>query len=487
MAEAIYAARSVTEATRGLLASLVEQFQWDQAAVFTVEPDEADGGVIRLFAQCPDAGPDGARHRWAIPPGYTQPLYHPKPGEPFDAGRARQSGMLGAAIRAAAPLVAADTAEDENGNRPHFFHSFNHDHGSALAVPILLDGRVRWVLETISCNRNAFHAEDGARIGPLVQRLARMIASRRDAALSERLIARVEQGLVVTDVAGRLLRANARAREMLGLPQASDLPEGRRLLDHAADEATRSALGGVALTGAIRLGPLGGLGSDVRFQRFGDQTETRDTVWLLDGADEQDWIYDRTYIEATVQEVARQVRGPLLLAASLAGRLARGGSGAGVAERIVEEIGRADITFERLAESIGAQRDPRRRDDPVDLAEVIAEVVAALPARDRKPGRLAVHMPAQALVVLGDRDRLGFVVRTLLGHLLDCHPETVTVAGSEAGGRLRLRLTGAGHLAAAPAQAATPLEQIAQAARAMASAAQQTVGHVLQAHGGTLG
>lgn len=490
MADRVNNARTIPEAAHGLLAAVVKHYELDQAAIFVVEPS-AEGGQFRLFAQHPTEQADGTPHPLRLSDGYTQPLYSPPAGAPFDPARAKASGMLGAAVRAGTPVIAADiSARDEQGNSQNFFLSVVKEQRSALIVPITLDNQTRWMLETVSRYKNAFHKDDGKQFGLLLRRLAREVARRRNALLNEMLIERIEQGVVITDAVGTLMRANARARDILGLPKAGDLPDGRRLSDHAADAETREWLAGTAVVGKVRLGPFGGLGSDVRVRRYQDQTETRDAVWMLDGADELDWIYDRTYIEATVQEVARQVRGPLLLASSLAGRLARTlqNEAAPVIEQVHAEIGRADITFERLAEAIGARRDPRRHDDQVDITALLVEIAAALPERDRK--RLTGPATTSSLVVQGDRERLRFVLRTLLGHLLACNPERVAIRiapeGDASEAQLRLHLTISDPRPAEKHDGDSPLEKVAQAAREAAGLAFGTAREVMQAHGGDI-
>lgn len=112
-------ARTVPAATQALLAALVEQFRWDHAAVFAVEPGE-DGGQFRLFAQYPEREADGRPHLLALPASYTQPVYAPPAGTPLDLARARPSGMLGSAVRAGRPLVVEDTQKrDAQGDCAH--------------------------------------------------------------------------------------------------------------------------------------------------------------------------------------------------------------------------------------------------------------------------------------------------------------------------------------------------------------------------------
>ncbi len=486
LAHRVGTARTLPEASNTLLVALVEQFRWDHAALFAVEPGEG-GGRFRLFAQYPEQEQDGHPHPLALPPGYTQPLYAPAAGATLDLERARASGMMGSAVRAGRPLVVASTLQrDAAGDCEYFFRSPTVHHGSAMTVPIEFDGRIRWVLDTVSRYPNAFHEDDGELAGPMVRRLARQLASRRNAWLNEMLIERIEQGVVVTDSSLVLLRANARARDMLGLPQGAMLPEGRLLSAHASDDAARTFLAGPDASGTVRLGPIGGVGSDVRVVRSEDTMQTRDLVWLLDGADAQDWMYDRTYIEATVQEVARQVRGPLLMASTLAGRLARQMSteAAPALEQLRAQIGKADLTFERLAEAIGAKRDPRRTDDRVDLAGLVQDVLEALPERDR--ARAPAGTVPAGRIVRGDRERLRFVLRTLLGHLLTACPDRIRIGADLRGNHVTLSLEPS---EPAPAERAGPLsllEEAAQAAREAAGLAYETVEGVLHAHGGAV-
>lgn len=484
-------AKTVPEATRVLLQGLVEHFGWDHASVFVAERGP-EGTEFRLFVQHPAKDADGGEHPLAIPWNHRQPLYDPAPDELFDEELARASGMLGAAVRSArhggsGVLVAADVSDPRtHGKAPHWFLPVSRDQASALTVAITIDGRTRWVLDTVSRHPNAFIEQDGARVAALVRRLADRVAALRAAAINETLIELVQQGVVVTDGAGTILRANRSAQDILGLPVGRP-PDGVRLHDRLRPDAD----GRVAplpererRRAKVRLGPAGGEGHDVWVERFQDSTETRDLVWLLDATERDAFTHDARYIQATVEEVARQARGPLLLASALARRIVHGTEAriepvADAAKQLRAEIGKADITFERLAETADVRRAPKREEAAVDLGELVAGIKESLPAAD---GAL-IDGPTGEATVAGDRGRLSFALRTLIGHLLVRAPERIEVAlrpSAQDGAALSLRAVRRG--AEAADGEGGELGRVACAAREAAGRGLGTVELVMRAH-----
>ncbi|WP_125469779.1 hypothetical protein [Caballeronia telluris] len=55
-------------------------------------------------------------------------------------------------------------------------------------------------------------------------------------------------------------------------------------------------------------------------------------------------------------------------------------SGADLEKRLLAEIGKADITFERLAESIDLRRYPVRTPTSLDLGRLVQRIVDGLPS-----------------------------------------------------------------------------------------------------------
>lgn len=495
----IEAAETVPDAVLALLRELVRHFGWDHAAAFITHHPEgtetmpsrkadpyAGAEELQLFAQFPETE-NGAPHPLAIPKDYTQPLYDPGPGEEFNEARALESGMLGAAVRSArhggsGVLVASDVTKlDAAGRPPHWFRSVGAKPRSALTIAITINGRTRWVLDTVSRQPNAFIEEDGDHIAPLVKGLAARISQLREYKLNERLIDLIDKAVLITDDAGVILRANPRARELLGLPPLYYDKREHRLIEFVHGPNDAELPGAHQTEAKLSIGPKGGRGVETHVRRLEDMTRTSDIIWLLSGADRQVYNVDTRYIAETVQEVARQVRAPLLLAATLAKQLGHGSleeAVAPLAKQVREGIAKADITFERLAEARGAWRDPKREERIVPLRALLDELCNTLPETDRDRLRLDADGEAE---VSGDRSRLAYALRTLLGYMLSRDTSPITV-------KLRpRRLQAEIELSGAQIERPSGPEDVVRAEALEAAAdAQGSVRAVLLAHGGGL-
>jgi PAS domain-containing protein len=504
LVESIAKAETVPRAASILLRELVSRFGWDHAAVFIAHrPDalEADGSkghdhkadpgeVLRPFVQYPELE-NGIPHPLAIRPDYVQPLYDPELGEDFDEKRALASGMLGAAIRSARHggtgiLVASDVTErDDKGRPPHWFRSISDKQHSALTIALTINGRTRWVLDTVSRQPNAFIEEDGARVAPLVKSLAQRISELRQNKLNERLVDLMDKAVVITDETGLILQTNSRARELLGLPHMS---ESEGLQACKTDDCNLSTfVHGCGLPGmhesekTLCMGPRQGTGVETHVHRYEDVTRTSDIIWVLSGADRETYNVDTKYIADTVQEVARQARAPLLLAATLAKQLGRGQLQdliAPMAQRVSEGIAKADITFERLAEARGALRAPKREDRIVRLDALLNDIFAKLSDGDRARMRLNA---AGDIVVSGDRGRLTYALRTLLNLMLSRDNDPVSITLRDLDAQAQIELSGADLT-----QLSTSDDLVRAQALEAAANGQKSVQAILSAHGGRL-
>jgi PAS domain-containing protein len=379
-------------------------------------------------------------------------------------------------------LVASDVTKlDDAGRPPHWFRSVGEKPRSALTIAITINDRTRWVLDTVSRQPNAFIEEDGDRIAPLVKGLAARISQLREYKLNERLIHLIDKAVVITDDAGLILRANPRARELFGLPPFYADKEDHRLIEfvHGPNDVTLPDAHQTDAT--LSIGPKGGRGVETHVRRLEDMTRTSDIIWLLSGADRATYNVETIYIAETVQEVARQVRAPLLLAATLAKQLGLGSlhdAVAPLAKQVREGIAKADITFERLAEASGASRDPKREDRLVPLKALLKELCDALPETDR--GRLRVDTTNEANV-RGDRGRLAYALRTLLGYMLSRDVNPVSIKLCHLGLQAEIQLSGA-----EIEQPSGPDDVVRSEALEAAADAQDSVRRVLSAHGGEL-
>ncbi|MGA7817596.1 MAG: hypothetical protein WCA53_32600, partial [Caballeronia sp.] len=159
--------------------------------------------------------------------------------------------------------------------------------------------------------------------------------------------------------------------------------------------------------------------------------------WFFNDIEGMQWTRSVRFLQETVSEVAQQTRAPLTLASLLAREITDIVSGAsdrqppapgdkskkitGIASRMVCELGKADITFERLAEAMSIREAPRREKKLVNLNVCLQEVYECLPEQDRE--LIMLQLPEPDLCLKGDEGRLRFVLRSIIAHLLRLHSD----------------------------------------------------------------
>jgi PAS domain-containing protein len=393
-------------------------------------------------------------------------------------------------------IVVDDTAHDV---RVASEAAANARFRSTLTFPIWFNGACRWVLQIGVVVPNAFHGPDIQVLEELVSKLEHELERAYRSKLNSILLERMPQGVIVVDTDGRVLEANRAATErILGW----DLPPGTRLEDYAATEDTRDVLSGKVADTSRRVE------LKTAFNRLSVALATRhdlpeafqSSVWFLTDMDDLDWNVEYRYLREIVHDVAQQTRGPLILASTTMQRALRQMTDPDAAkaceaavEKLLSEIGKADITFERLAEGLSAIKEPMRERGPVDLNRTLEGFITALPERDRRHIDL-VPSPIGP-VVMGDAVRIRFVLRSIVGHLLRCRPDDdhhvarIRVATTSVSGLVTISLCITGMILAddsGPVPEKDPLWTWMQYARDDASLALEAVEKVLASHGASL-
>jgi putative methionine-R-sulfoxide reductase with GAF domain len=178
----------------------------------------------------------------------------------LDSGytQALDQGMLSHVLREGRAL----TVQDVRGQPPPYdYISTKSAQASAMCLPIRLghkqDSQIEWILDLESSQLNTFPRPEQQALEEIVAEIERSLQSWFEARLCTALLNLVEQGVVVLGENTRIERANAAARQLLGLPLGLELPirpedgsDGAKtkevrfanLEDYAADEATRRVI-----------------------------------------------------------------------------------------------------------------------------------------------------------------------------------------------------------------------------------------------------
>jgi PAS domain-containing protein len=406
--DGIIKAQNVGEAADLLLKGLVTQFQWDHAALFFA--DLADKRTL-LARQYPHLNESGTLNELAVVPGYSQPL---------DPGLPEESGMLGAAFFAGEPLVVEDTEALGPDGKPLF--NYRNPEGSrrrrsAMTIPIRTNGEIRLLLDIESLTTHAFSDDDKRLVERIIRNLEQRMSLLQERVLSQTLLDIIEQGTVMTDRAGRILRANRRARELLRLNGAS--ADWGKIERYGADEQSRNVLASHAIVERQPLricGEEGGVGNAVLASRRDLDFDTGDSFWLFTDLRIDEWHHDSHFIESTIREVADQARGPLMLAVSFVKRIAEGALSSDLASRAVAELGKASLTYKRIADSVEARKDPIRTRRSLQLNSLLLDLHKALPKWDK--GRIELLLPRGRLSVSGDGARVELALRLIVAFFL---------------------------------------------------------------------
>jgi PAS domain-containing protein len=486
----IRASSSLSGAARALVNGLREHSHWENVAFYVVDDRQQK---LRLLEQ-------------SYAEGFSQPS---------DWQQKIDSGLLGAALRLNAsnnirdrqPLIIDDTSKSP----AHFDYIIVNDRfKSAFAIPLQSNKRWRWVLDVESASVAAFHGPDLDALLDLVPALEAALDRIFITNLNRVLLDNIPEGVVVTDHDGTITSANFAARTRLLGHKDSGSSLGS-LADYARDETARGVLLGKYPDTYRRVELMGadGLSHPVLANRNELPTEFQSSVWFFQDLENFDWSVNYRYLRETVNQVAQQVRSPLILACNQLARaltLAQDEQHGDVAklkatiDRALSEIGKADITFELLAEGLAAAQAPIRFRARVDLGQELQEIQRGLPERDKRHVKLTLAETKNWLE--GDGERLRFVLRTILGYLLRVRPiiedeETPIIVSMESDSAIilvRISIDGVGIVDNSYNEVSDedrlkdldPLLQGIVSARDDASLALQTLTRIVNAHGGTL-
>jgi putative methionine-R-sulfoxide reductase with GAF domain len=294
---------------------LCQHFRWDYAAIFRLAHAR---GRFELVQQH-----NASTKRLLVTEGYTQA---------FDAG------VLGRVLKSGRPIRVEDTSE----GRKHGYIQIAPDARSCLCYPIVLDNETEWILDCESSEVGAFQYPDELELGALIREAQNTIALWFETRLNRALIENVEQGVIVVNQANRITRLNALASQLLGASPSRSVgaaSAGKNIVDGSdscvwgkdlkafgADEEAKAVLA----SGHVAEKPLRLRGAD-GVERYG-VASSRDAedafnrrIWRLTDPKGWDWVTALEYMRVTVQGVAQQTRGPLLLANALVAKARTGG------------------------------------------------------------------------------------------------------------------------------------------------------------------
>ncbi|WP_031364650.1 PAS domain-containing protein [Caballeronia sordidicola] len=462
---------------------LAARFQWDYVSLYKVDRLR---GEFKLFHEspCPKA--------FRIGSGYVQPLH---------------TGMLGACLSRGSTIVVNEVGSPDI--EQYDYIGLDRDVvRSAITVPLRVNQRICWMFHIEMHEAHAFHGMDLVSIDELVGVIEKGLRSRVTDQINDAIMIDTRQGVVVADLDGAIITVNPTAARLLGFQK--EQPQLVFLRDYAAkDDPTAVEILGTfdsAERSRVEL-----LGEDqlvrpvLATRRVLDGFDT--AIWFLVDLRAREWEVDLRFLRETVADVAQQTRAPLALANRLLRELPAlcGNSGnaaaqtqnpplpndaALLAQRVLAELAKVDITFERLAQGVEIRRSPLRTRKIFELRDCIFGVTEALPDRDRK--MIKVTWPDDEFLVTGDQQRIEFAIRSIVAYMLRMRSgdELVEVALASKRSSIQLAITLTNDADVDREANSTRTHDIMwraiRVARTDSSLAFEAIDGVIRAHGGEL-
>lgn len=462
---------------------LCARFQWDYVAIFRVAHARSRFELVEQH--------NATDKELLVREGYTQPY-----GE----------GILGRVLKTGLPL----RVEDVSKRSRHGYVQIARDARSCMCYPIALDGCVEWILDCESSEVGAFQHPDEIELGVLVREAQKTIALWFETRLNRALLENIDQGVIVVDQANRIMRLNSLAAEMLGTSmndraiktndadrsrrQSASSVQGMSLGKFGADEDAKAVLetGHVAAI-PLRLRGADGLERNIVVSSRNAESAFNRRIWRLTDPKMWDWVTALEYMRTTVQGVAQQTRGPLLLANALVsrayGHVEDNPDLRALLAKARASLVKTDITYERLVDGLEVERRPLGTPVAVDVKTALHSFLHDLPEEDRKG--MAVTNGQDVPAAWIDPDRLRFVLHSTVGYLLATRLPKTTVSLQLSGGprHVSIELATSVHCSDDIASRGTVMDPVA-AARADAQDATahalSTVRKVVESNGGKL-
>ena len=457
-------AKNHHELARIVAQRLAKMFDWDHVSLFKVNHLQQQFELLEQSGRTSDG--------FKLPTDYRQSF---------------TEGLMGQSLRDGTHRAIDDT---QSLDLPYPYIRLYERSRSSLCIPIRLDGTIAWMLNVEEAATHAFHGTDLEGALAVVAELTRTLDRIFQAHLTENILDLTDQGAVVVDATGRIRDLNKAAQALLGNNNKEDL-KGRPFVEFTTSEY-EDVLAERSLTNErhIVLRDINGAPRPViaSLRRPSDDYDHK--IWLLTDTVQQDWNIERRYLRETVHDVAQQTRVPLMIAGRLVSRVTHllGDNDIrprvdNIIDKALKQLGKADITYERLIGSLVDKRNPEEARAPVNLADVLDEVLSELPEDDRRQIRSDIRVRP---IVLAEQQAIEFVLRSILFYLLRKKPVErsveVSVAAEQQGVRLQLSITDRGTPTVCP-----PLDAVSRyedEARATAALAPDSLRSAIESQGG---
>jgi PAS domain S-box-containing protein len=405
----IAAATDHKQLAKTIVVELARFYEFQSVSIFKIN---AWSGHFSLLAQ--QTGPQGGAE---IPSGYKQPL---------------NEGLLGLTYERGETINLKDRdVESEAAKR---FKEVAPGTRSELCIPIKLRGRILWVLNLEDSRKNAFAEPEVEKIESIVKQVDATVDHLFQGLVLSQVLKVFPDGVVIARKEGEVLLCNEEAQRLFELESE---PSGAYLSSFLSDSDVTAVLSEQACAPWTTqvLGKSGKKTPVLMSKRLLPE-EYDHVVLLLQDVTELQWKADIERLKAALADATSQVRVPLSLVSSYIQQIGRKTDDrdlADLAGKTIRQLGRIELTYDRVFASYDANKLPIGRKIPVNINRIIEHILDELPESDRKTVKF---VPCdEPTWISADTYRLFFALESMLTYLLrsraDSNEITLNVSNSD--------------------------------------------------------
>ena len=361
----ISAAADHQQLAKTIVHELTQFYKFQNVSIFKIN---ALRGHFSLLAQ--ELGPDGGSR---IPGDYTQPL---------------KEGLLGLTLERGKTVKLND--RDDGSVEARRFIQVATETVAELCIPIRLSGRILWILNLEDTRKNAFAQPEIETIEGMVKQVDSILERQFQKLILSQILEVFPDGVVIGSNKGNVLLCNDAARQLFERSKISRRTELASCL--SASDLRKTLSEHTLLPWATEIRGTKGKRTPVLMSKFILPEEYDHVVLRMQDIAELQWETDIERLQAALAEAASLVRVPLSLVSSYIRQMKKGNETetADLADKAIRQLGRIELTYDRIFASYGSNELPRERKTPVDVDQIIGHILNELSASDHAAVKLAL-------------------------------------------------------------------------------------------------
>ena len=393
-------------------------YNWENVSIF--RPDE-QAGVLRLVTQ------DATREAFLLPANWTHPI---------------DKGVTGRVYRTARTLNVPDVAAD--AVRDVYYPGLGESR-SELCLPIVVAGRVYWVLNIEDSSRNAFAKEEIEALESILREVSLVLELVAKTQIFSELVKRSKDAIIQTDDRGLINEANPAAEDLLGYAETEMKGTAFSTYFKDKEQARRVEQATYVPNDEVRLTHKDGSEVPLLLSGTSLPREIGLKIYICNDLTQRKLVGTLEILRQMYNEIASQIKTPLSLAFTWLGRLqehADRGDAAEIAAKTVKQLNKVDLTYDRLLFYERHKTIAPVEKNVFEIPVLLEQIRQQMP--ESEAARIAVTDAGDAPLVRADLFQVWFSLESVLAYLLRFVAEDgkVSVHISGHGGKAEVAIRG---------------------------------------------